>query len=147
MTMKYLKYTLILCLLWPVCILFSQEVRSNKVEFQLRNLPDTMPPTITILSPAIEQGLSHQTLAVEIAVVWEVTDESQLRYVTINADKMQVDASGHFSKRIALYPGENRIRLTASDIYHNIQELYLHIESIPQRVSFNQESNTSTQPL
>ncbi len=130
-----IKFILIINLLWGCTSIFSQETRSNKVEFALNNLPDAVPPTIKILSPVLLEDLNHQTIAGEINLVGEVKDESPIKFVAVSADKKEINSSGIFSASVELYPGENHIRMVAADAYNNLEELFITIEYTPPGIN------------
>jgi len=115
----------------------SQEVKvkSNKVGFTLNNLPDTIPPTIKIVTPAIGDAVSYQTDKEEIDLIVEVKDESEIKIVSVNSEMTEVNEYGLFTSRIKLLVGENRVRFAAMDVKDNMQEQYLTIEYIPPVVT------------
>jgi hypothetical protein len=146
--MKNLRYNKFLFLVIPVVILgigpvISQEVKvkSNKVGFTLNNIPDTQPPAIKIITPAIGDQMSHQTDKEEIDLIVEVKDESDIKIVSVNSEMIEVNEYGLFTTRIILLPGENRVRFAAMDVKDNMQEQYLTIEYIPPVVTLADKIN------
>ncbi len=135
--------TLILLLLLGYGSVHCQQVKSNTVKFHMNNLPveeptvlpDTRPPEINILTPDISEGANYQTEAEEIDLIGEVTDQSRIRFISINAEVRTVNETGIFSTRLKLSPGENRIRLVAMDENRNMQEQYITIEYTPPVVT------------
>ena len=133
--MRAIKLILILVVLWGCNFIYSQEAESNTVEFRFNNLPDTQPPSIKILSPFISGDRSIQTDMEELDLIGEVKDESAVKFVSINSDLRAINELGIFSTKIKLYPGNNQIRLVASDVNDNLQEQYITIEYIPPVVT------------
>ncbi len=110
---------------------YSQEVRSNRVGFMLRYLPDSLPPTIAILSPDLNGGTTCQVNTEEIHLIGEVRDNDSVRFIAVNSDKRAVSDTGAFTSIIKLFPGKNEVRLVASDMKNNLQELYIFIDYDP----------------
>ncbi len=121
--------------------LYSQEAESNAVEFLLNNIPDTQPPVIRLLSPEIKTGTTYQTELEEIELIGEVTDESIIRFVSINTDIRVVNETGIFAKSIKLIPGENLIQIKAMDEHNNLQDQYITIEYQPLVVTLADRIN------
>lgn len=94
----------------------------------LYNLTDSLPPAIKILEPDLKDELSYRTNVEVIRLTGEVKDDSHIKFVAINSVKMTMDESGLFTTRIELYPGKNEIRLVASDLYNNLEEIFIIIE-------------------
>lgn len=133
--MNIVKLALLLLLSWASVSIYSQEAKSNRVEFMLYNLTDSLPPVIKILKPDLMDDMSLQTNKEEVYFIGEVKDESHIKFVAINSEKITIDESGVFTSRIALYPGKNEIRLVASDLYNNLREKFIIIEYSPSFVS------------
>ena len=119
----------------------NDTLRSNRVEFILNNLPDTQPPTIKIITPAIGEDTSYQTSKEEIDLIVEVKDESEIMVVSLNSEMVEVNEFGLFTSRITLLPGENHIRFVALDMKDNMKERFLTIEYIPPVVSLAEKIN------
>lgn len=125
------RFALILLLPGVSLPIYSQEAKSNRVEFLLYNLPDSMPPSIHILKPDLMEKMTYRTVVEEIRLIGEVKDESHIKFIAVNSEKKVVDESGVFSTLIELFPGMNEIRLVASDLYNNLQEEFIIIEYNP----------------
>jgi hypothetical protein len=110
---------------------FCQEVESKAVRILINNLPDTLPPSIKLMTPEINRGTTFQTDAKELDLIGEVKDESGIKFVTVNSDVRNVNEVGIFSTRLTLEPGENRIRLVAADIEDNVQEQVITVTYTP----------------
>ena len=142
--MKGFKFLLMIPLVCGYSSIYSQEAESNTVEFILNNLPDTQPPTISILSPVIKEGVNYQTDLEEIELIGEVTDESKIRFVSINTDIRVVNETGIFAKSLILKPGENLIQIKAMDEHNNLQDQYITIEYLPPVVTLADRINTES---
>ena len=130
-----MKLSLVVFLLWGFISIYSQETRSNKVEFSLKNLPDAVPPTIKVLAPDIKKDSIYQTITGEINLVGEVKDESSIKFIAVCSEKKEFNNSGIFSANVELYPGENHIRMVAADAYNNFEELFITIEYTPPGIT------------
>lgn len=144
--MKLLFALISIIILQGSTALFSQEVKSKTMKIRLNSLPaqkadedqitiDSSPPTIHILSPENITGEKYQTSETEFRLIGEVTDESKIRFVSVNTDIRMVDESGIFISDLTLQPGENTIRLAAMDDHNNIQEQFLVVEFTPEVIT------------
>ena len=109
----------------------GQVVESETVKFQINNLPDTDPPDIRLVSPPVRGEESFQTGTKELDLIGEVKDQGGVKFITVNADVRNINEAGIFSARLTLEPGENRVRLIASDEKGNMAERQVTIEYIP----------------
>jgi hypothetical protein len=130
----FLGILLIISGLNPVC---SQEVKvkSNKVGFVIRNFPDTVPPALKLITPAIGREEWYRTDKKEFDLIGEVKDESEIKFVSVNSEMRQVNEYGLFSSRLELEPGENNVRFVVMDVNDNLLERNLTIQYIPPVVT------------
>ncbi|MFH0758904.1 MAG: caspase family protein [Bacteroidota bacterium] len=113
-----------------VCQSNSQELKSKKVGLRIAASParvpeipaDTAPPQIKIISPVLADNRHFETSQVEIDIVGEVTDDSKIRFISVNNDIDMVNETGIFTSRVFLTAGENIIRLKSMDDHSNLQE-------------------------
>ena len=134
------------CLFWSFCISDAQKVQSNTIRFRLNNVPveeilDTIPPVITILKPEINPESSFKTDVDEIDILGEVSDENEIRFVSIDKEVLLVNESGVFVTKLILSAGENEIELRAMDEFDNLQEIYINIEYIPPIITLEDRIN------
>jgi len=116
-------FLMALPMIWGHHATFSQqEVESKTARILINNLPDTQPPSMKLITPEVNRGTTYQTDAKEIDLIGEVKDESGIKFVTVNSDVRNVNEAGIFSTRLTLDPGENKIRLVASDNEDNLLE-------------------------
>lgn len=101
---------------------FCQEVETKSVRIRISNLPDTIPPSIKLMTPYITRDMIYETEVEEIDIIGEVNDESGIKFISVNSELKSVNEAGLFSSRVKLLEGENEIRLVASDNQDNIQE-------------------------
>jgi len=99
-----------------------QEVETKSVRIRISNLPDTIPPSIKLMTPYITRDMIYETEADKMDIIGEVKDENGIRFISVNSELMPVNESGLFSSRLKLLQGENEIRLVASDNKDNINE-------------------------
>ncbi len=126
-----LAFILVLLLVSALTSLYSQETRSNKVEFLLSNLPDTISPAIKILTPELQGELRYLTNIAVVNLTGEVIDNDAVKFLAINSVKIAINDAGLFSSTFELFPGNNEIRLVASDVRNNLQEQFIIIEYDP----------------
>lgn len=137
----FIRYQLVLIalvtLFWMVLPAWSQEVNysSNKVGISINNLPDTKPPTINLVTPAIGNALYYRTEKEILDLIGEVKDESELKMVSLNSALVQVNEYGLFTSQLMLEPGENQVRFVAMDEKDNVNEYILTVEYVPPVVT------------
>ena len=60
---------------------FCQEVETKTVRILINNLPDTIPPSIKLMTPYITGDMIYETDTEEIDIIGEVRDESGVKFV------------------------------------------------------------------
>lgn len=146
--MKAIHTILILLILGGCSSLFAQKVQSNTVKFRLNTSAvdsmDTRPPVITLLKPAPTRGTEYSSNVEKVDVVGEISDESRIRFVSINKEILMVNETGMFVTSLYLRAGHNEINMKAMDEHNNMQEKTITIEYNPPVVTLadiiNQES-------
>ncbi len=118
----------------------SQEAKSIRAEFNLENLPDTLPPRVTILAPQLHEGILYRTSTGMVTLSGKVFDESQVMFLAIDSKKIPTGDDGTFSTGLELYPGENEVRIVASDIYYNLLERFLIIDYVNPSVAAGEKT-------
>lgn len=109
----------------------EEVVESKTVRFRISNLPDREPPVIKMISPLFPGDATFQTATKEIDLIGEVTDESGVKFVSVNSDIRNINEAGVFSTRLVLEPGMNPVRLVAADELDQMTERTFTIEYIP----------------
>lgn len=96
--------------------LVAEDEIGNSVSKSVRIISDTVPPRVSIDSPASGKiiGSDTDTVTIEGYVSDDVDDYSQLT-VTLNDDPLVLSSGGSFSKEIALESGENPIEVVVVD--------------------------------
>jgi hypothetical protein len=110
-------------------------IKSNRVGFEINNLPDTQPPSLKLITPAIGEGIHYSTGKKELNLIGEVKDESDIKFVSVNSEMQDVNQYGLFSTKLTLNPGENMVKFVAMDVKDNVREHNLAIEYIPPVVT------------
>ena len=110
-------------------------IKSNRVGFEINNLPDTQPPVLKLITPAIGEDIHYSTDKKELNLIGEVKDESDIKFVSVNSEMQEVNEYGLFSFKLTLNPGENRVKFVAMDVKDNVREHNLAIEYIPPVVT------------
>lgn len=121
----------ILLLFMGLCsVLQAQEAESNTVKFRMNNMKDRAAPSITLLSPHMEEGERYISEDEKVEVIGEVTDASKIRFVSVNSDIQMVDGSGFFASTLSLTAGENEVRVKSMDEHGNMQEVVFIIDYV-----------------
>jgi len=135
---------LLVLLLCGYGAVYSQEAESKKVMFRLNNAPDTEPPVVKIISPAIVHGESFQTADGKLELIGEVKDQSKIRIVFVNNESRLVDESGIFASSLSLTPGENQIQIKALDEHNNLLSQNFIIQYDPPIVTLADKINAGS---
>jgi len=80
----------------------------------------------------------------KVEVIVEVSDQSKIRFVSVNNDIKVVDESGLFVTTLTLKPGDNDIRVKSMDEHSNKQEVGFHINYVPPVVTLADKINASS---
>lgn len=141
-----LRIVMLFYLFWCFYISDAQKVQSNTIRYRLNNVPvekvlDTIPPVITLLRPEINPESSFQTDVDEIDILGEVSDENEIRFVSIDKEVLLVNESGVFVSKLTLYAGENEIEIRAMDEFDNLQEININIEYTPPIITLADRIN------
>lgn len=94
----------------------------------LNNVPDSIPPTITVTSPVLDGNNAYLSSRKLIVVSGKVMDDEEVKFIAINSIKHPIGRNGAFTFNLELFPGKNEIRLVAADIKNNLQERFIVIE-------------------
>lgn len=119
---------LVLLLLLPDPAAIAQQVRSRKVEMDISNRVDTLPPGIVLLSPRTENDSVFSEGEPEIRLIGKVSDDHDIRFFAVNGNLLSLTGEGGFDCILDLYPGRNEIRLVATDTYGNLTERFVIVE-------------------
>ncbi|MCK5134515.1 MAG: caspase family protein [Bacteroidales bacterium] len=141
--MKIYRSIFTILLLLGYLMLNAQEVKSEKSSFHINNLPkiqvkeipDTDPPSMEFISPKILPGARFQSNLPELDLIGKVTDVSGISFVSVNSEIRSVTETGIFTSRLNLDPGENLFRVVAMDQKENLTEQYILIEYTPPVVT------------
>jgi hypothetical protein len=128
-------FLVIVSMIWIHGPVLCQDIESNTVRILINNLPDREPPSIKLMTPAVDGDMVYQTNTAVLDLIGEVRDESGVKFVSVNSDIRTINNAGIFTSSIQLYPGENRVRLVAADNEDNLKEQYLTVEYIPPVVT------------
>ncbi len=135
---------LMIFLLSGYSTLYSQEAESKTVEFMLNNKPDTEPPVVSIISPALVRGARYQTDQKKFDLIGEVKDDSKIRIVFVNNESRLIDESGVFASSLSLSPGENEIQIKALDEYNNLRIQTFIIQYSPHEMTLEDKINSES---
>ena len=92
--------------------LFTVLVRKTPLPYQ-----DTIPPTIVIFSPTERNQLVH---VAQFAIQGRITDDNGINEARVNGQEALVLEDGTFTVIVQLAPGENDIRVIATDTSGNM---------------------------
>lgn len=142
---KSIQYSLVLVLIFGFCgHITGQEAESNEVKIRINTIKDVEAPSLTILTPSMSESDRYLSEFDEVEVIGEVTDDSKIRFVSVNNDIQIVDGSGLFASTLALDPGENLVRVTTMDEHNNLQELVFTIDFVPPVITLADKINESS---
>lgn len=79
---------------------------------------DNTPPAIAISAPLV-QDKKARTKDSYVVIAGKATDSSGVSGLTLNGRPASLDENGNFSGEILLKPGENQVKVVATDIYRN----------------------------
>ncbi|MBA7520569.1 hypothetical protein ES705_12665 [subsurface metagenome] len=106
---------------------FSQTIKSGKSSIHLNTInivkiSDNLPPSISFISPILEE---EETLTVkenELSIIGKVTDNSGINTLFINANPISLADDNLFATKINLEEGYNSISIIAIDNLGNFDE-------------------------
>ena len=104
------------------------------MSFQLNNIPevvDKVEPTITILSPPLENGIFFKSEEPEVVLIGKVSDESGISMLTVGSNLTEFNDEGGFIFTNKLEIGQNRIRIVAVDKKDNMKEFSVFVNYAP----------------
>lgn len=141
--MKKQHYICIATLILGCYMLPAQEVKSGKSSLRISNvpkvevkeIPDTDPPVIELISPKIYLGTRFYTQQQEFDLIGKVSDSSTINFVSINGDMRPFTESGIFTMQLTLKPGDNRFRVVAMDQKENLREVFFIVDFTPPVIS------------
>jgi ankyrin repeat protein len=96
----------------------TQLILSKKVEEKEQD-KDKSPPEIIITSHDISRGIKVVESKKEIRITGRAVDESRIVEVVVNGKEATVDSFGNFEANAYLSIGENKIIISAIDLYEN----------------------------
>ncbi len=123
---------------------WSQEIKSNTVRFHLNSLPpeevvvipaDTLPPSIKFISPSLDFKSVYQTNESKLNIIGQLSDESQLKFLSVNNKMLSPNDAGVFITELDLFNGENQVRVVAMDSENNIRDELVRINYQPPVVT------------
>jgi dipeptidyl aminopeptidase/acylaminoacyl peptidase len=82
-------------------------------------IKDTTGPKIVITSPSVARGIGPRSSAGKLTVSGRALDDSGVKQVVVQGVTARLDARGNFSAEVSIEVGDNRITVTATDIYDN----------------------------
>jgi len=81
--------------------------------------PDQIPPTIVIISHDTTRGIRPVENQKKVTIRGRVTDESGIVEIMVNSRDVVFNEAGNFEADVYLKIGDNRIDVTAMDVYEN----------------------------
>ncbi len=134
--MKRTTAILLATLILGIPDLFAQEVKSersslrisNKPKVEVVEVPDTQPPEIEFISPKIYLGTRFYTQQQELDLIGKVSDSTGISFVSVNSELRPVTASGIFTTRLNLKPGDNPVKVVAMDKKENLREEFFIVD-------------------
>ncbi|MCF8222645.1 MAG: caspase family protein [Bacteroidales bacterium] len=87
-----------------------------------RPVPDTIPPSISLISPEVEPGGIYDATGDKLVLIGQVHDESLSISLLVNDNTIIPSLKGIFRSEIPLEQNENKISIIALDQYNNLTE-------------------------
>ena len=125
----------------------AQEVKSTKTSLRINNMPkvevkevpDTEPPVIELISPKIYLGTRFYSKQKELDLIGKVTDRSGINFLSVNSDFRTLTESGIFTTRLTLSPGDNHFKVVAMDNKENLREVFFVVDYTPPVVTLREK--------
>ena len=129
----------------------AQEVKSTKTSLRINNMPkvevkevpDTEPPVIELISPKIYLGTRFYSKQKELDLIGKVTDRSGINFLSVNSDFRTLTESGIFTTRLTLSPGDNHFKVVAMDNKENLREVFFVVDYTPPVVTLREKISES----
>jgi len=129
----------------------AQEVKSTKTSLRINNLPkvevkeipDTEPPVIELISPKIYLGTRFYSKQKELDLIGKVTDRSGINFISVNSDFRTLTESGIFTTQLTLSPGDNHFKVVAMDQKENLREVFFVVDYTPPVVTLREKISES----
>lgn len=129
----------------------AQEVKSTKTSLRINNIPkvevkevpDTEPPVIELISPKIYLGTRFYSKQKELDLIGKVTDRSGINFLSVNSDFRTLTESGIFTTRLTLSPGDNHFKVVAMDNKENLREVFFVVDYTPPVVTLREKISES----
>jgi Caspase domain len=151
--MKYvlLKNNLLVLFVFISFGLYSQTVESewstvhiNNKKLVIKEVIDSIPPAISLISPHVREGDSFKTDQDKFTIVGKAIDKNGLVTLLINSKSILPNTSGIFKEDVILIKGVNTFSIVAMDAEENLVEKTLLIEYSPAQI-FTEELNIQGQ--
>lgn len=108
--------------------------------------PDSTPPTITITSPSMERGITMVKTVKQAEIRGLVTDESEVKWLKINGNQVNLNDKGEFSYLASLSEGANRFEFQATDIHGNVARKTVTVEHVLPKAVLSEPLKALTSP-
>ncbi|MFO7670822.1 MAG: caspase family protein [Bacteroidales bacterium] len=137
--MRMMRLIMLFITLGTTISLHAQRIKSGTASFHVNNVPveevDTVPPVINILNPALKLGVPFHTKKDQFDLILEVSDKSEIRFVSVNRSVPVVNEKGQVGTTLFLVAGENEVRIAAMDVNENRQEQVYIVNYMPPVVT------------
>ncbi len=135
--MKFKSYLIFLILLLLNPNSFTQIIRSEKSSIFIdtkeeERIIDSVPPTISIISPVLKEGEAFNVKESEITIMGKVVDGSGIKTLFINAEPKALAENNLFASEMVLKEGENKISVIVMDNWGNYSEAKYIINYSPE---------------
>lgn len=91
---------------------------------------DKTPPNIVITEPLITRGFTTivKDPVSRLAVKGRVRDDSEVQYVHVNGEPVEIDEQGGFAADVGLGGGQTRVAVVSADIFGNTTKKEFQVE-------------------
>ena len=93
----------------------------------IKVMNDVSPPGIKIISPLVDTTSTAHTTASTVYLIGRLTDESDIRSVSINGINVPADENGFFHQLYKLEDGVNVLKIEAIDVLSNASTRFVHL--------------------
>jgi len=102
---------------------------------------DVSLPKISIIAPSLNRGFKVVYSKNSFNIKGQVYDDSKIKSIYVNKDKVTFQANGYFNKTVKLYGGKNNFEVRSTDATNNVAIKQFYIEN-----NTNLQAVTTTNP-
>ena len=116
---------------WSSIYINNTQGEQKNVSEARANSTDTIAPVLKIYSPDLMEGNSHVSNLGTLSIIGQVEDNTGIKSVLINSEKVLPNSKGIFDEEVQLFQGENNFTIIVTDNQNNLTERTLRIKYLP----------------